>query len=409
MDKRILKILKIVFMVCLVILILELFYLTYISFFKEKKSIYFDAINAMDSTVSDGYVVVGSNNNNDMHYEKAKITKYNSKKEKVFEVLYNKGFNSAFFDVAVDDTDFIAVGSYEADDSEHEKGIREAIIVKYDKTGKVLFDKSFKALDDSKFVSVYVLDDGYLVAGQSIYEKMTLGLSNSGGAYLIKYDKVGNVVWKSNYGDNKAAIFNDVISVNNSIYVVGRDASRVGLINRYDMNGNLIKSSGYEYTDSLGLTSLVAVDDGIVATGAKKYVDDKNNSIVDALLIKYDFECNYLDEVTYDNNCVERFNRVIKDSNGNLVVVGNEVLSYTSTEEDNNNNLLYNGLIGKYKGDLSNIKLETYGAQRDDHFTDIKVVDNNYCVVGYSSYEDGSYLSKFIVYSDALKVLEVQG
>ena len=144
-----------------------------------------------------------------------------------------------------------------------------------------------------------------MVAGQSIYEKMTLGLSNSGGAYLIKYDKVGNVVWKSNYGDNKAAIFNDVISVNNSIYVVGRDASRIGLINQYDMNGNLIKSSGYEYTDSLGLTSLVAVDDGIVATGAKKYVDDKNNSIVDALLIKYDFECNYLDEVTYDNNGVE--------------------------------------------------------------------------------------------------------
>ena len=71
--------------------------------------------------------------------------------------------------------------------------------------------------------------------------------------------------------------------------------------------------------------------------------------------------------------------------------------------------MLYNGLIGKYKSDLSNIKLETYGAQRDDHFTDIKVVDNNYCVVGYSSYEDGSYLSKFIVYSDALKVLEVQG
>ena len=55
--------------------------------------------------------------------------------------------------------------------------------------------------------------------------------------------------------------------------------------------------------------------------------------------------------------------------------------------------MLYNGLIGKYKGDLSNIKLETYGAQRDDHFTDIKVVDNNYCVVGYSSYPFASILS----------------
>ncbi len=405
MEKRVLKSLKIVFIVCFIILVCELIYLTYISFFKEKKSIYFDAINAMESISNNGYLVVGSNNNNDNHFEKAKIAQYNSKKEKVFETLYNKGYNSAFFDVAVDGDCFIAVGSYEASIDEHENGTREAMIVKYDKTGKVLFDKSFKVLDDSKFVGVYVLDDGYLVTGQSIYEKMTLGFSNYGGAYLIKYDKVGNVVWKSNYGDNKSAIFNDVISYKDYIYVVGRDASRVGLINKYDMDGNLIKSSGYEYTDSLGLTGIVSVSDGIVVSGAKKYVDDDNNSIVDALLVKYDFDCNYIKEKTYDNSSTERFNRVIKDGNDNLIVVGNELVSDKGSADDNA--LLYNGLIGKYKSDLTDIKIETYGELRDDHFTDIKIVDDNYCVVGYSAYEDGSYLSKFIVYSDALKVLEV--
>ncbi len=405
MEKRILKVLRIVFVICLAILLVEVFYLTYVNFFKEKKSIYFDAINAVTVGDSNNYIVVGSNNNNDKHYEKAKLAKYNSKKEKIFEVLYNKGYNGAFFDVALDEDSYVAVGSYEASDDEHKAGTRKALIVKFDNTGKILFDKSFGVLDNSKFVGIEVLNDGYLVVGQSIYENTTLGFSNAGGAYLVKLDKSGNIIWRSNYGGNKAAIFNDVICAQGYIYVSGRDSSRVGLVNKYDMDGNLIKSTGYEYTDSLGFTSLVAVDDGIVVAGAKKTVDDNNNSIVDALLVKYDFDCNYISEKSYDNGNMERFNIVIRDSNGNLLVVGNEALADTNNDV---NVLLYNGIIGKYKSDLSDIKLEKYGEQRDDHFTDVILVNNDYWVVGYSSYEDGSYLSKFIVYSDALKVLEVQ-
>ena len=405
MEKRILKVLRIVFVICLAILLVEVFYLTYINLFKEKKSIYFDAINAVTAGDNNTYIVVGSNNNNDKHYEKAKIAKYNSKKEKIFEVLYNKGYNGAFFDVALDEDSYVAVGSYEASDDEHKAGTRRALIVKFDNTGKILFDKSFGVLDNSKFVGIEVLNDGYLVVGQSIYENTTLGFSNAGGAYLVKLDKSGNIIWRSNYGGNKAAIFNDVICAQGYIYVSGRDSSRVGLVNKYDMDGNLIKSTGYEYTDSLGFTSLVAVDDGIVVAGAKKTVDDNNNSIVDALLVKYDFDCNYISEKSYDNGNMERFNIVIRDSNGNLLVVGNEALADTNNDV---NVLLYNGIIGKYKSDLSDIKLEKYGEQRDDHFTDVILVNNDYWVVGYSSYEDGSYLSKFIVYSDALKVLEVQ-
>ena len=382
-DKRILGTLKIVFVICFCILLVEVLYLTYVSFFREKKSIYFDGINAVEINKNNDYVTVGSNNNNDMHYEKAKITKYNAKKERIFETLYNKGFNGAFFDVTIDDGDYIAVGSYEATEEEHEKGIREALFVKYDNNGKVIFDKSFKVLDDSKFVGVEVIDDGYLVVGQSIYNNMTLGLSENGG--------------------NKAAIYNDVVVYDNYIYVTGRDSSRIGLLNKYDMDGNLVKSTGYEYTDSLGFTSMVVLDDGIVVSGAKKSVDQKNNSIVDALLVKYDFDCNYINEVSYDDLGIERFNRVIKDKNNNLLVVGNKVSSDTS-----DTSILYNGIIGKYKSDLTSIKVDNYGEQADDHFTDVLLLGDNYLVVGYGSYEDGSYLGKFIVYSDALKILEVQ-
>ena len=322
---------------------------------------------------------------------------------RVLGVLSAAAICVSLFDVTIDDGDYIAVGSYEATEEEHEKGIREALFVKYDNNGKVIFDKSFKVLDDSKFVGVEVIDDGYLVVGQSIYNNMTLGLSEKGGAYLVKLDKVGNIVWKSNYGGNKAAIYNDVVVYDNYIYVTGRDSSRIGLLNKYDMDGNLVKSAGYEYTDSLGFTSMVVLDDGIVVSGAKKSVDEKNNSIVDALLVKYDFDCNYINEVSYDDLGIERFNRVIKDKNNNLLVVGNKVSSDTS-----DTSILYNGIIGKYKSDLTSIKVDNYGEQADDHFTDVLLLGDNYLVVGYGSYEDGSYLGKFIVYSDALKILEVQ-
>ena len=50
----------------------------------------------------------------------------------------------------------------------------------------------------------------------------------------------------------------------------------------------------------------------------------------------------------------------------------------------------------------------THPIALDDYFTDINCVDGKYLVSGYSSYDDGSYLSKFITYSDALKVLGVE-
>ena len=89
MEKKVYKILKLVAVICAIVLLVEVIY---IMFFLEKKSIYFDGINSVVSY--DKYLVsVGSNNNNVNYYEKAKVTRYNPKKEKVFEKIYNKGFN----------------------------------------------------------------------------------------------------------------------------------------------------------------------------------------------------------------------------------------------------------------------------------------------------------------------------
>lgn len=402
MEKKLFKLLKLVAIVCVVILVIELIYIIYLL---QGKSIYFDGINSVIN-VDKGYVAVGSNNNNEKYYEKAKITKYNDKKEKVFEKLYNKGYNGVFFDVILDqDENLIAVGSFESSEKDHLEGRRIGLIVKYDKDGNLLYENTFKVLDNTKFTSVEVMDDSYIVTGQSIYSDMKVGFSSDGGAFVMKYDKELKLIWKSNYGDSKSSSYNDVAIYKNNIYVVGVTENNIGIISKYNDKGKLLDTSKYKYTDDLGFTGIVCYDKHFYVTGGKKNVETTD---VDAVIIKYERDLDVDEEVTYEDKGFERFNQVIVDKNNNIVVVGTTAEVNKVDSSESVNVFIHDGLIGKYDKDLEKVSVVRYGDDRDDYFTDVIVNDGNYLVSGYSSYEDGSYLNKFITYSDALKTLGVE-
>ena len=402
MEKKLFKLLKLVAIVCVMILVIELIYIIYLL---QGKSIYFDGINSVIN-VDKGYVAVGSNNNNEKYYEKAKITKYNDKKEKVFEKLYNKGYNGVFFDVILDqDENLIAVGSFESSEKDHLEGRRIGLIVKYDKDGNLLYENTFKVLDNTKFTSVEVMDDSYIVTGQSIYSDMKVGFSSDGGAFVMKYDKELKLIWKSNYGDSKSSSYNDVAIYKNNIYVVGVTENNIGIISKYDDSGKLLDTSKYKYTDDLGFTGIVCYDKHFYVTGGKKNVETTD---VDAVIIKYERDLDVDEEVTYEDKGFERFNQVIVDKNNNIVVVGTTAEVNKVDSSESVNVFIHDGLIGKYDKDLEKVSVVRYGDDRDDYFTDVIVNDGNYLVSGYSSYEDGSYLNKFITYSDALKTLGVE-
>ena len=154
MQKKTLKKLKIISIICCIILILEIIYVGYRVLYDNKESVYFESINEMIFT-NNNLVTVGSNNNNDNHYEKAKISKYNANKEKLFERLYSVGYNSSFFGIIEDNSDFVVVGSYEKNKKEHEESIRSGLLVKYDADGNVLFRDDYKLLDNTKLLLVF--------------------------------------------------------------------------------------------------------------------------------------------------------------------------------------------------------------------------------------------------------------
>ena len=399
-QKNIYKMLILTMIICIIVLVIEFIYIGYTY---RDKPIYFDGINALIST-NKGYVTVGSNNNNESYLEKAKITKYNSKKEKVFEKIYNKGLNGVFFDI-VEDTDgnLIAVGSYESSDKDHLEGNRVGLIVKYDKDGNLVYENSYSILDDSKFTSVYSYEDYYFVTGQSVYSDMKVGVSTDGGALLLCYDKELNLIWSKNYGDNKTSSYNDLVIYDEHIYVVGSNNSTSSVITKYDLNGKLINSVIYDDTDSLGFTGVINKGRYLIVSGSKHEKDSDN---YDALIVRYNKNLEFREEVIHEGDFSERYNQLILDKNENVVVVGTS--RRLDDNEENVNVYIHDGIIGKYDKDLKKVTVVSYGDDRDDYLTDIIEDGNSYLVVGYSSYEDGSYLSKFITYSDALKALGVE-
>lgn len=397
-NRKVMKLIKLTTLVCLLFLIIELVYIGYNLLYNSKKSIYFDGINSIVNK-DKYYVTVGSNNDNDNFYEKAKITLYNNKKVKTFEKLYNIGFNSAFLGVETDNDDnIIAVGNVEKIEKEHDKSIRRALIVKYDKDGTLVFDKDFTKLDNSKFTDLVVYEDNYYVIGQTVYSNTKVG-NKLGGALINKYDKNGELIWSKTFGNSKNAIYSDIVLKDNYLYVVGSNDYQ-GLFNKYDLDGNLIYSndnlSGYEFS------GIVELNNNLYVCGSYK-VDDGT----DAVIVEFNFDGTIINSVLYQEKDYDKYNRIIKDDHDNIIAIGitttrRNVKSDTIDEYD------YDGIIGKYKANLEKVGIVPYGDENDDFFTDIILDGNNYLVVGYSSYEDGSYLSKFINYSSALKVLEVE-
>ena len=401
MNKKLVKNLKRISIILILILVSEVLFIGYHLLYNKEKNVYFDGINAVVSS-DDYYATVGSNNDNDKHFEKAKISFYNMKKEKTFEKIYNVGFNSTFFGVILDGSDVIAVGSYEKTQDDRDNSIRKALIVKYDKSGNIIFEKDFEVLDNSKFTSITKYGDYYYVTGQSVYKSTSIG-NKEGGAILCKYDKDGNLIWSKTYGNSKSAVYNDLLIYNDNIYVGGDDENYLGILCKYDLDGNFMAYNDYKSTDNTGFSGIVNIGDKIYVSGANM----QENDLTDAMIVMYDTNCNYLKQVTYDAKGTERFNKLVLDDNDNIVAIGT---LYTARK--NNHNTVdeydYDGIIAKYDSNLEKLDDVRYGDERDDFFTDVIFIHNKYIIVGYSSYEDGSYMSKFISYSKALKVLEVE-
>ena len=405
-QKKIVKWLRVIIVLCIAIIVIELGYIGLTYYNRSQSIIYSDTLNSFDE-VSSGYIVAGNSdfknsefNSYQEEYNKAKFAKYNDDFEVEFESAYTKGFGSYFSDVIEYKDGYIAVGGAQYDEQQVEDNASDGLIVLYDKNGKQMDTKSVQIVGDTTFNKVLLVDDGFIVVGQSILQNMVIGNNPDGGALMIKYDFDFNEEWRVNYGGSKSGNFNDAIIDGDYIYLVGKDATRYGLIAKYTLDGEKVYTKTYEYTDTVGFSSIVKVGDEFFVAGSKTINIDAEDEdkVTEGLIVKYDSDGNVLDEVTLSRNNAARFNKIISDGD-DLIVVGHTYKKDEEKSTDTYNYLDYRGIIAKYDSDLKEVDKRIENGAGVDYFSDVIISDDGYLVGGASSSRElGSNNKDYRVY-----------
>ena len=414
-QKKLVKWLRVIIVLCIAIIVVELGYIGLSYYNRTKSIVYTDTLNSFKE-IDDGYLVVGNSdfknsefNSYEKDYNKAKFSKYNSDFEVEFESAYTKGYSSYFSDVIEYKDGYIAVGGAQYDEQQVSDNATDGLIVLYDKNGKQVDTKSVQIAGDTTFNKVLLVDDGFIVVGQSILQNMVIGNDPDGGALIIKYDFDLKEQWRANYGGSKSAIFNDAVIDGDYLYLVGKDATRYGMIAKYTLDGEQVFVKTYEYTDTVGFSSIVKVGDEFFVAGSKTInIDAKDeDKVTEGLILKYDSDGNVLDEVTFSRNNAARFNKIVSDGD-DLIVVGHTYKKDEEKSTDTYNYLDYRGIIVKYNTDLEKKANNKENGSGVDYFSDVIVTDDGYLVGGASSSKElGSnnkdYRTYFLKYNKDLE------
>ena len=338
------------------------------------------------------------------------------------------------YPLLLDDGSFIVVGQYKSTDIAglENKGDYDGYIVKYDKHGNKLWINSFGGSDYDDFTSVVeTTDKGYLVVGEVCSSDINnITLVGDCDAIVIKYDKNGSVVWQKTYGSQYEDYFTAIQKANDETYIVGGKYNSNGTILKIAENGEIKlekeistysevffittnPNGGYiigDYTQSSIIrvfdeefnlkwsttnsnTSLnyIYVNDAVV--------DKKGNIVVigthansdgrKAYISKYDANGNLQWEKEY-GSIKETFNAIKLDENGNYKVVGGKKVNTDSIQ-------LSEAIIVTYDTEGNILHDESYSHEKGAWFYGMDYVsDEAYVYVG-SSFENETSLADDIL------------
>ena len=428
------KIIERVGIICLLIIIIELLIMVIMKSIREKNIERIDNLNDIVK-VSDGYIAVGESDfykskfvdvrkyeyDNTTVGEKqniiatqAKISKYDNDMNLVWENNFESDYDSDFYGVISVEDGYIAVGSYISDYKQIEVNVRDALVVKYDLEGKVVWNNTYSVLSDTEFYKI--IDDGdgnYVIIGQSIYENMEMGNHITGGGIIVRINSEGEIISHNNYGGNKSGIFNDIIKVSDGYIVTGKDATNYGILVKFkndfdrDENDNGLISNKvlwqrtYSNTDNEGFTSMVLIDDTIYNVGAINISDEKDsegNTVFkyQAGMVLYNTSGKYLGKYLFDEENHYRFTSATTD---------NEYLYLTllTNVDDYGKDAIRNSMLVKYDLDGNIIDKKLYSDNNKNNLLNkIVKINDNYLVVGTSN--DNCSLLRGCDYKSVIKI-----
>ena len=300
------------------------------------------------------------------------------------------------------------------------KGNRDAVIVKYDNDGNVVWAKNFGGSRDEGFWAVTTVSDGFIAAGSAIISTGNgdwTGITGKSGqdAILVKFDFDGNVVWKRNYGGTGGSgylHFSSVEGLSDGIIAAGSADNNVlnrgdfagipargwedAIIVKFNLSGDITwaKSFGGSWQDYFHSVSAVA-DGGFVAVGSSD-VDSFNNGDWagvdgngrdDAFIVKYNKDGVLEWKKNFGGSDMDEFLSVTAVPDG-VIAVGN-------SREGSFGGGDWTGVAGKGSRDAIIVKYanngdvvwkKNFGGADGDNFNSVVAASDGFVAVGSISY-----------------------
>ena len=197
--------------------------------------------------------------------------------------------------------------------------------VKYGPDGKMLWAEKFNLGDN---------DSGEGIVSDSKGNVIVTGYSrlyNQYDIYTVKYDKNGRMLWKVIFKDDHDDFAYDIaVDSSDNIIVAGMTMgrSRTSTVNsfiilKYDKDGKLLWKTQYDDNQANGMSVAIDLDGNIIVTG---YVHNGND--FDYKTIKYNKDGKLVWNKSYNGGKDDKAYAVAIDKKGNIAVTGS---SYKST------------------------------------------------------------------------------
>ena len=155
-------------------------------------------------------------------------------------------------------------------------GDRDAILYKYNKDGNLLWKTNWGGSNIDLFYSAITIDDGGLIAvGQtrSIDVKDLVSNGSDDGS-IVRYDKDGNIVWQKSWGGSDSDYFRKIVKTSDNNYIIFGTTSSTdieGCINngsadliilKINLNGDILWKKNFGGSKNEGTIDLFSSNDG---------------------------------------------------------------------------------------------------------------------------------------------------
>ena len=226
-----------------------------------------------------------------------------------------------FYDILqTQDGGFIVYGVSLSTDIEGlpNKGRSDAIIVKYDKDGNVLWQKSWGGNDYDDIYGIFqTLDGGFIAYGYTDSNDIEgLPIKDWYDSIILKYDKDGNLMWQKSCGGNDFEFLYKLFRTEDGGFIASGYTVSNGLggildvkeydsiILKYDKDGNLMWQKSWGGNDFDEFRNIFQTEDGgFIVSGSSSSTDIEgmpNKGSLEEIIVKYSIEYE-LEYITTEN------------------------------------------------------------------------------------------------------------